>query len=791
MQHSRARQLRRLARFAGHDPLKLYFVGIGGTGVSGLAAIARGLGHSAAGSDRAPSETTEALIERGVLVGFDQSGPALPADTELVVCSAAVPERHPELLRARELGIPVAKYAEALGAFVEARSAIAIAGTHGKTTTSSMAAYTLRAAALQPSFVIGGRIPQLGGSAAFGAGPDMVVEACEYDRSFLQLSPAAAVILNIEVDHFDCFSGLDDLLDTFVRFAHRIRRGGILIGNADCPNTARVLAAAAEARPDLEIVRFGFDEGADVRASGLVIEGGRPSFELIAFGESRGRVRLEVPGRHNAANALAALAAAASAGLSWEQGIEQIAGFQGVLRRFTLLRDEPGFAVVDDYAHHPTAIKAVVAAARGRFPGRRLIAVFEAHQHNRTRHLFADFRDALAGADRVLLADIYRCRDAETDVQAVDAATLAAAVRAHRPETAAEHAAGAAALIDRAHELRRSGDVFLFMGAGPIHSSARNFAAEAPSTKSLAMKRPRVGAVDAALSRALGPALRRDEPIARYLTFRAGGTARYYLEPRELGDFVEMVALLRRHGVPFQILGGGSNTLFADHSYRGAVIATRRLDRIDAIPGGLYTRCGALLQKVIHRLEGVGKSGLESLAGIPARMGGAIVMNCGGPPGGVDVARFVRRVLVLEADGKTRWIAGESAGFCYRGSELDGRIVLAAELGGFRADDPATIRQRRFEAARRKALVQPLAAASAGCIFRNPAGASAGRLIDEAGLKGVRCGGAEVSPRHANFIVNTGGATSADIVGLAAAVVDVIQQRTGHRLELELHIKKD
>jgi UDP-N-acetylmuramate--alanine ligase len=798
-----SRNLKRLGRSAANDPLNLFCVGIGGTGVSGLAGLAQSLGHSVAGSDRKSSMATLSLKERGVKITFEQNGDHVTESVDLVVCSAAVPTGHPELVKARTLGIPIVKYAEALGAVFGTRAGIAIAGTHGKTTTSSMTAHVLYQNDLSPSFVIGGMIPQLGGSSAHGLGQDMVVEACEYDRSFLHLNPNTAVILNVEEDHFDCFPSLGAIIETFVDFTKGIKPGGTLIANADCPGTQRVIELAQAERPDLKIMTFGRSVGATVQASNVVFDHGFAKFSLRHNGKIVGRAVLRFPGEHTLMNALAAVTAASCTGLSWSRALATVGTFEGVNRRFTILHDSTDGAIIDDYAHHPTAISAVIETARNRFPGKRLVAVFEPHQHNRTRRLFEDFTHALGAADRVIIADIFRCRDADADVAAVGSERLAKAVSALNPECKAKHVSGADAILHQLRTSVKNGDTVLFMGAGVISGIAQRFtamgrvartqnqvdSASCAASGRFSRRATIVDSIPRILEREFGNILLQNESLARYVTFRAGGHARYFLKPRHVEEATSLVATLRRLGVPFHIMGGGSNSLYKDGLYPGAVIATRAMKKIEVRNDGLVTECGALFQKVLHRAELLGFSGLEGLAGIPATMGGAVAMNAGGAPHTPAVGDFVERIQVLETDGRVRWISAEDASFGYRTTNIGSRMILAVELGGFTVANPAEIRARRFEAAKRKAAQQPLSIASAGCIFRNPEGASAGRLIDHSGFKGFRQGNAEVSDRHANFIINRHGASASEILELIDTVKTTVEQETGRSLHLELQVK--
>jgi len=802
--------------------MKVYCVGIGGAGVSGMARVGSGFGHEVRGSDMRATELTRSLDNQGIAISYHQDGSAVAEDTDLIICSAAVPKDHPELRRGGELGIPVAKYSEMLGALLRERQGFALAGTHGKTTSCSLTAFAFRECGADPTFVIGGEIPQLGGSASCGHGPHAIVEACEYDRSFLRYEPAVGVILNIEEDHFDCFDGgLDELIGTFTDFGRRIAEGGTLLSFADCPSTARAVAEIHAHRPDIKLRRFGLGPGADVRAEEIRLEPRGARFSLVIDGRVRCEVALSIPGEHNVINALAALACAEIAGLDVEAAAEAVGRFEGVERRFSVLRSGVDRVVVDDYAHHPTAIEAVIGAARQRFPGRRVVTVFEPHQHNRTRHLFDDFTRALAAADSVVVTDIYRCRDSDEDVQAVSGTLLAEAVRRRHAGTRARYLPRDERFGDALEAIARDGDVLLFMGAGHISELAHSFAeripepsiADArtstavrcrpimPSDPGLAsfdrapvappqsQPMPRLAvSVRSCLARELGLAIRFDEELGRHHTLRTKSTARLFVEPRSQDELVFASSRLRARGVPQIMLGGGSNILFAEEAVEGAVVSTRRLDGIRSLDRGFSVEAGLLLQKLLHALEGRGMAGLEGLAGIPARMGGAIAMNCGGPPNRPAVGDYIERVLVLEVDGRRRWLGRRSAGFRYRGSELDGRVIIAAELGGFASLDIEALRARRFEIARRKARLQPLASANAGCVFKNPKGDSAGRLIDAAGCKGLRIGDAAVSERHANFIINRGQAAPGDILGLAELVRERVAARFGIRLELELRV---
>jgi len=788
----RVELLARLARPAGGRPLRVFCSGVGGTGVSGLARLAAGLGHRVVGSDRAASATTEALELLGLEVLPEQRPENLAGGADLFVATAALDPDHPELVAALRQGIPVVKYAEALAAFVAARRGVAIAGTHGKTTTTALTAFVLRACGRDPGFLVGGRPKDLGANASCGADPELVFEACEYDRSFHRYSPSVAVVLNVEVDHLDCYAGLEEITDAFVTFAAGLREGGRLLVAADCPGARRVAELTCALRPDVEVTTFGRADGATLQARDVSAHEGRPAFDLWVDGERVAPVRLRIPGAHHVANALAAIAAAAAAGVDPRAAAAACERFTGVGRRFDVLRPHGDVVVVDDYAHHPTALAAVLAATRARYPDRRLVALFEPHQASRTRQLFSDFATALTAADRVVVCEIYACRDQAEDLAAVSASDLARAVRRVEPRT--EASAPGPGVFNAAMDLLQAGDVALFLGAGTISGLAHRVADAIPPTPSSGVRKrvrsgsyPRRRPLERTLAGELGGLVRAQVDVGAHCTFRTGGRARFLVEPTTQAEAVHVLRVLQKHGVPTTPLGGGSNVLFVSDVYDGAVVLTRHLRGLRVLGRTLRAGAGTGLQGAIRAAEQAGLAGLEEFAGIPGTLGGAVFGNAGGPPDGPAVGDLVRRVRVLLPDGRVVWRERRELGYRYRGSDLEGCLVLAVDLD-LEPGDPAALRTRRLEQTRRKARVQPLDARSAGCVFRNPPGDSAGRLIDRLGLKELRRGGARVSPLHGNFIVNEADAAPGDILDLVAALRERVRAEAGHDLHTELRL---
>lgn len=429
--------------------------------MSGLAAVLLRKGALVTGSDRIESEATRRLSEAGARVQVGQRPDNIPADTELVVASAAVNELNPELMAAKERGVEVVRYADLLGRLMAQHRGVAVSGTHGKSTTTGMVAYVLSQAGLDPSFVVGANVTQLGGGSGAGGGEHFVAEACEYQRSFLKLAPRMAAVLNIEEDHLDCYANLESIIEAFSAFCSLVPPDGTVVAN----NEDRAVAAAvSQCRAPVE--RFGFDDRADWWADALEIEQGRFSFWLRRRGDRLGRVALSLAGRHNVANALAAGALAYHCGVKPDALVAGLSSYEGTERRMTVRGEVGGATVVDDYAHHPTAIQVTLRAVRQRFAPRKLWVVFQPHQHSRTRLFLKDFARSFGLADVVIVPDIYFVRDSEQERSLVGSIDLVERISANGGE--AEYIASLDGVVEYVRERVRPGDVVVTMGAGDV-----------------------------------------------------------------------------------------------------------------------------------------------------------------------------------------------------------------------------------------------------------------------------------------------------------------------------------
>jgi len=427
------------------------------------------------GSDRMQSSVVTRLCQMGADIKIGHNKNNLRPETDAVVISAAIKEQNPELKLARKRGFKVYKYAQMLGRLMNCYDGIAVAGTHGKSTVSGWLVYCLKQAGLEPNFVIGADIAQLGSSSDTGDGKYFVAEACEYDRSFLNLKPKIACILNIEADHLDYYKNEQEIVEAFGQFALGVQPDGVLIANGADSNVAKVIMDS-RFRGNEKSVRcetFGLDKNCNFRAGNIQLNDGLYGFDVYHNGQLLGAARIALPGRHNILNALAVVAMAAGAGLPAKQILELLAGFTGVDRR-VMLKDRIGqITVLDDYAHHPTEIKATLDAIRQKYQPRQIWCVFQPHQHSRTRFLLDDFAESFKLADVTIVPEIYFVRDSQAEKKEVNARVLVERMRANG--TKAVFMDGFSRICDYLKTKVTAGDLVVTMGAGDIWKVADEY----------------------------------------------------------------------------------------------------------------------------------------------------------------------------------------------------------------------------------------------------------------------------------------------------------------------------
>ena len=449
---------------------RFHFIGIGGIGMSGLAKLMLHDECEVSGSDTEDGAITEELRQLGADIRIGHSGDNVKPELDAVVISAAIKDDNSELICAREQGVRIYKYAEMLGAIMDFYDGIAVCGTHGKSTTSAWLAFVLRKAGLKPNFIIGADIPQLNSNSGAGGGKFFIAEACEYDRSFLNLHPKIAVLLNIEADHLDYYSGEKEIVGAFTDFVKGSRDDGVIIANGMDSN---VMEAVEKLKFSQRCVTFGIGGDFDISAQKVQLVDGLYEFDILHGQQSLGRTRISLPGEHNVLNALAVVASAISAGVGSEIVIEHLGKFTGIDRRLMFKANIGGITIVDDYAHHPTEIRASLKAIRQRYMPNRLWCVFQPHQYSRTRFLLDDFAESFKLADITIVPEIYFVRDTAESKEQVNAEMLVERICSEGSE--AVFIDDFAGICDYLEGNVECGDVVVTMGAGTIWKVADEY----------------------------------------------------------------------------------------------------------------------------------------------------------------------------------------------------------------------------------------------------------------------------------------------------------------------------
>lgn len=434
----------------------IHFIGIGGIGMSGIAEVLKNLGYEVNGSDIKASATTERLVSLAINVQIGHNA-ANVEGAHVVVISSAVKEDNPEVMEARRRGIPVIPRAEMLAELERLKYSLLVAGSHGKTTTTSLLSTVLGHAGLDPTVVIGGKLKSLGTNAVLGSGEFLVAEADESDGSFLKLSPTVGVVTNIDKEHMDFFKSMDALKEAFLTFMNKVPFYGLSVVCIDDPNVRELV-------PDVhrKLLTYGFSDDAELRAAHVEKGFMKQSFEAILRGDSLGRFEVPMPGRHSVLNCLATIGVSLEIKVPVEKIREALEGFEGIQRRLEFKGEGQGVRVYDDYGHHPTEIMATLEAVRGAFKGGRLIVVFQPHRYTRTHDLMDEFAQSFGSADKVVLLDIYAA--SEQPIEGVDSKALAARM----DKGLVEYAASMEEAVQRVCQMVEHGDMVLTLGAGSV-----------------------------------------------------------------------------------------------------------------------------------------------------------------------------------------------------------------------------------------------------------------------------------------------------------------------------------
>src|SRR5262245_13124709 len=439
---------------------EIHFIGIGGSGMSGIAEILITLGYRVSGSDQRRNDAVERLEQLGAKIHVGHAAEHVEG-AHVVVYSSAVSRDNVEMQAARQRGVPVIPRAEMLAELMRLKYGIAVAGTHGKTTTTSMIGAVLAEGHLDPTIVVGGRVTGLGGNARLGQGEFLVAEADESDGSFLKLAPTIAVVTTIDAEHLDHYGSLDAIREAFVTFVDKVPFYGAAVLCLDQPNIQMLLP-----RFEKRVITYGLEASADLVARRVQLAGLTSRFEVSRRGTPLGECTLQVPGRHNVLNALAAIAVGLDLDVPFPTIQHALAGFTGVQRRFQVRGRAGGVTVVDDYGHHPAEIRATLAAAKAGFET-RVVCVFQPHRYTRTLHLHREFLTAFNQADVLLVMDVYAA--GEPPIPGVSASALAEEIRAHGHRDVAHVGSDKAAVVEHLVQVTRPGDLVLTLGAGDVY----------------------------------------------------------------------------------------------------------------------------------------------------------------------------------------------------------------------------------------------------------------------------------------------------------------------------------
>ncbi|MCF7760162.1 MAG: UDP-N-acetylmuramate dehydrogenase [Cephaloticoccus sp.] len=756
--------------FFGQPVTAIHGVGVGGMGLAPLAIYLAGLGCRVTGEDDALSdEMGTQLRHAGVRVT------ALPEDCDLVVLSSAIHDEHPTVGLARDRKIKLVRRGEMLAEVARDRKLVAVCGSHGKTTTTAMLVTVLQQAGFEAGYILGGLFASGNlAPARVGSNEWLVAEVDESDGTITHFAPEITLAVNLDWDHVDHYKKSEEILATFADLFARTRGSVLCHASASLGSNS----PRGDNPPKSTAIHTFGNEGDFV---GRSKETGSAGMTLWLGGRfACETVRVKAWGEFNAANATGALAAAQLMGVKF--GEAALADFSGVRRRQAVLAEFDGVTVLEDYAHHPTEIKALLSAMRGRMTvGERLLVVFQPHRFSRTAQFLADFASALAVADRVLLLNVYGAGEKESAGGTTADLLLACQKLDLGPKVG--HCSDDATLGQSLDQEVRPGDWVAFVGAGNIEHKARAWLARQRREvwdKFFELIKPQLSAETK---------LSREEALAGKTTMRVGGAARLYAEPANLVDLQLLVRTAHRQHMPVYPLGRGSNLIVADAGVDGLVVALAHPQWATFEPraeGRVWVGAGLRLKNLCGLAAKAGLVGFEFLEGIPGNVGGALRMNAGAMGGWMfDVVEEVQ-LLTLTGEIVTRKKSEMQVEYRHC-ADLDHAIALGALLRPAAAADMDSV-NRQIDVYRRKRQESQPREPSAGCIFKNPPGNSAGRLIDEAGLKGERVGDAEVSTTHANFIVNRGHATGAEVLALIQRVRERVHQTNGVMLEPEAQL---
>ena len=741
---------------------RIHLIGVAGSGMSGIAGLLLELGHRVSGSDKVSTVETDRLRGLGLNFSCPHSAEAV-READVVIFSSAIKPGNVAWDEARRLGKIMVRRADALAAVMHRKRGIAVAGMHGKTTTSSMAAHVLRVGGLRPSHYVGAEIPILGTNAHWDAeGEYFVAEGDESDGTIALYHPEHSILLNIEEEHMDFYENLAAIEAAYGTLLDQT--SGNIFYCIDDPHAARV----CKERPNA--ISYGEANSAEFRFQTILCRSFHSRFKVFRKEKWLGDFLLNIPGRHNISNATGVIALATVLGVPVEKIAEAFESFRGAKRRFEVKYRSDKYLVIDDYGHHPSEIRATLETARSVCAG-RLMVMFQPHRYSRTQALQHEFGAAFGKADRLFVADVYPA--SEKPIPGVTGQTIVDAV-ARTGHDGAQYIAARRQIPAALGPLLEPGDLVLSLGAGDIHEQGTRIAADLARLEELQ------AVMGAGVARLY-------EPLARHTTLRVGGPAQFWLEPETEAGFARLVRHCAANGIPLFVIGRGSNLLVRDGGISGAVahLARGEFRNIEVKGIEITAGAGVKLKELAYAARDALIGGFEWFEGIPGQVGGALRMNAGAMGG--ETFRQVVSVRSVDEQGNFHTKTPAEMDVHYRDvPSLARNYAVAATFSG-RPGKAEEIHALLEASMQKRRATQPKES-SAGCIFKNPPSCPAGKLVDELGLKDMRVGGARVSNIHGNFIVNDGNATAADALELIEKIKAAARERRGIELETEVQI---
>lgn len=750
----------------------VHFVGISGIGMGGLAYLLKSAGFTVSGCDLQTNEVSDWLVGHGIAVMTGHLADHISLDIDCVIRSTAINDDNPELLMAGELGIPVFSRGVVLSRLLNNYKSIAVSGTHGKTTTSTFIALLLKYTGVAPSWCIGGLSDALGAVAASGAREELiVVEADESDGTVAEYYPDVSVITNVEFDHMEHFNDKSAVEGCFKAFIKQT--GDVVVFCNDDPQ-ARLLCSGIR-----NGLSYGLSDNSDVRAENIIESLDGSEFDLLINGKRYSKVKFSVPGRHNILNVLGALAAISAVDMDLDRIIPCLDMLSLPKRRFERVITGTGLHIISDYAHHPSEIAALVEMTQ-HFDVKRRVAVFQPHRYTRTKALGKDFPAAFKGVDQVILLPVYAASE-----QPIAGGTHWGLYEHFRDCADSDSpdvviAYSCEQVWDYLKISCTPDDLVMVVGAGDVIDIVRMAESYSGNKWQMSDYGWRIDKLEIDLK---STELRRNAPLAGKTTIKVGGKADLWAEVGSETDLLKLQAWTKETECNMMILGYGSNLVISDLGIRGVVVRlTGDFKGIREENGTLIVGAAVPAALLLTWMEKIGAGGLEFLEAIPASVGGMLRMNAGAY--GDEIINHILWIRCLNNSGTMCTLEKDDLKYEYRNCEsLKNLIVLEA---CFKLDyrDSMASKEKRIAFADKRRWMRGLR--SCGSVFKNPEGDFAGRLIEEAGLKGKSIGGASVSERHANFIVTDYNATASDVQALVEYVREEVVTSSGVDLVREV-----